>query len=561
MRTKSKIMALLLATLMLLGLVTGCGDKKDKDPNTDTQGTEQTDAQKPDDKEDESEEKDDEPGEIVEISMSVLDRGWIPAELGTYTDNDAVDYINSEMNKLGVNVSVMPVPRSESRAKLNAMIAAGTAPDIIWEFSRPWMDQLRIQKTILPIEDIVEKYSTDYKAYYEEHKDLMEPYLRMEDGNIYAFSSLRAANALPTAGVWYREDLIESVDGKVPETFEELIDVSKKIVEQDKEIVPIAASYLHYLNIVKGTYGLGSMEVLDGDEIVHAIFSENYKDAMEMARRLFQEKITDQEYMTDTTSARMEQLWTSGKSIFRFDGVNAPSGTKELVQADSNAKPAPLPPLKSEYGQFMLTPQSATRFYVMLNAEMANDDKKQEACIKYLDWTIREGWEIITSGREGEQYTLNEDGLKEKIEGAKAWPYGEFALLTQEKFVFGQSALSEPDENIKPILERSDMGIKEMLSYPISNVLPFDFSSEEYIEFNATFSPKLSELEARMVSDAGYSVEQGIQDAQKAFKDMGGEKVWQDKNEWYAANKDTLQNFSDGYDAYKEGLLNNSILD
>ena len=98
------------------------------------------------------------PGEIVEISMSVLDRGGIPAERGTYTDNDAIDYMNEQMEPKGVKISTVPVPRAQSRDKLNAMIAAGTAPDIIWEYSRPWMDQLRVQKVILPIEDLIEKY-------------------------------------------------------------------------------------------------------------------------------------------------------------------------------------------------------------------------------------------------------------------------------------------------------------------------------------------------------------------------------------------------------------------
>ena len=107
------------------------------------------------------------------------------------------------------------------------------------------LDQLRVQKVILPIEDLIEKYSTSYKEYYEEHKDLMESYLRLEDGKIYAFSSLRAANALPTAGVWYRQDLLDEVGAEVPSTLEEVIEVSNKVKEKHPDIVPIAVSYTH----------------------------------------------------------------------------------------------------------------------------------------------------------------------------------------------------------------------------------------------------------------------------------------------------------------------------
>ena len=205
----------------------------------------------------------------------------------------------------------------------------------------------------------------------------MESYLRLEDGKIYAFSSLRAANALPTAGVWYRQDLLDEVGAEVPSTLEEVIEVSNKVKEKHPDIVPIAASYLHYLNIIKGTYGYFSNEIMKDGELIHPIFSDNYRDAMEMARKLYQEKITDQEYLVDTTSARQQQLWTSGQAIFFFNSANMPGGTKEMVQTVDGADPYPLPPLESQYGQFMLTPQSATRFYVMLNNKI--DEKKKIA--------------------------------------------------------------------------------------------------------------------------------------------------------------------------------------
>lgn len=498
------------------------------------------------------------PGEIVEISMSVLDRGGIPAERGSYTDNDAIDYMNEQMESKGVKISTVPVPRAQSRDKLNAMIAAGTAPDIIWEYSRPWMDQLRVQKVILPIEDLIEKYSTSYKEYYEEHKDLMEPYLRMEDGKIYAFSSLRAANALPTAGIWYRQDLLDEVDADVPSTLEEVIEVSNKVKEKHPDIVPIAASYLHYLNIIKGTYGYFSNEIMKDGELIHPIFSDNYRDAMEMARKLYQEKITDQEYLVDTTSARQQQLWTSGQAIFFFNSANMPGGTKEMVQTVDGADPYPLPPLESQYGQFMLTPQSATRFYVMLNNK--SDEKKQEAAIRYIDWVIAEGWKVINYGYEGQQYTLTEEGLRKAIQGAAKWPFGEMALLTKETFTFGQSKLGEIDENYQYLSERNDKGLKEMMSYPIPTGLPYDYSSDAYAEFTTSFSPKMEEIEAKMVSEVDYSVEAGIKELQRIYEELGGAEIWKEKNKWYQANKETLASFAESYDAYKSSLLDNSIL-
>ena len=553
-----RTLSVVLVALFLFGILAGCsGNGGSSETDTDSNEGKTSETTSAPEKTENAGKQEEKPKETIEISMTVLDRGGIPAELGSYAENAGVDYINEEMAEYGIQVSVVPVPRNQSYDKMNAMLAAGTAPDILWEYSRGWCNQLRVQKVILPVDDIIEKYSTDYKAYFEANKDLLAPYVTMDDGKMYAFTSLRSANALPTAGVWYRNDLVEEAGRKAPETLEDVIEISKAVKEKHPDIVPIAAS-LHYLNIIKGTYGYFSPEIKEGDTLIHPVFSQNYKDAMEMARRLYLEKIVDQEYITDTTYARQQQLWNSGNALFYFNG--AAGSYKELVQTVPGADPLPLPPFKSQYGQFMLTPQSAARFYVKLNADMADDEERQKACMTYLDWVIREGWKIIAQGKEGEQYELNEDGLRVAIPGATPWPYGEFALLTQEQFVFGQSALGETDEKYKYLLDRNDLGLKQMLSYPIPDGLPYDFSSDAYVEFNTSFKPKWEETEAKMVSDPAYSVEQGVQDLQRLYKELGGEEVWKAKNEWYHANKAALDNFSKGYNAYKDALLENSIL-
>ena len=229
-----------------------------------------------------------------------------------------------------------------------------------------------------------------------------------------------------------------------------------------------------------------------------------------------------------------------------------------MVQTVEGADPYPLPPLKSKYGQFMLTPQSATRFYVMLNNKI--DEKKQEAAIRYIDWTIEQGWNVISYGFKDQQYTLTDDGLRKSIVGAPSWPFGEMALVTQETFIFGQSKLGETEEKYQYLQERNDKGLLDMMSYPVATVLPYDYSSDAYAEFMASFNPKVEEIEAKMVSEASYSVEDGLKELETIYNELDGAKIWKAKNEWYQANKDTLASFAKGYDSYKSSLLTNSVL-
>ena len=54
-----------------------------------------------------------------------------------------------------------------------------------------------------------------------------------------------------------------------------------------------------------------------------------------------------------------------------------------------------------------------------------------------------------------------------------------------------------------------------------------------------------------MVSEVDYSVEAGIKELQSIYEELGGAEIWKEKNEWYQANKETLANFAESYDAIR----------
>ncbi len=540
-----KVVAVLLIMAMCISLA-ACGNSGQTSSSASTSSTSSKDTSAADSS---SQAK---PDKIVEISASILDRGAIAAGDGTYEENRVTQWINDQVADLGIKVNWVPVPRNQSRDKLNAMIAAETAPDLLWEYSRGWVSQLKQQKVILPVNDIIEKYSVDYKEYYNKNKAVIDPYVTMDDGMMYALTSLRAANSLPTAGVWYRKDLLDEAGVQEPKTLEDVIDTVKAVQAKHSDVVGISAS-IHYLNILKGTYGMSTNDQLEDEKLVHAIFTSKYKDCMDMARRFYLENIVDNEYIVDTAMTRQQQLWTSGKAIFKFDSASLPAGSDELIKANSNVELRPLEPFESQYGKYMLTPQPMARFFINFNAKM--NDEKQEAGMKFLDWMLTNGWYTTAFGIEGEQYTLSSNGLRQGIVGAKAWPGSEYALLTQETYVFGQAEFSQIDPALKEVSKFSDEGIRKMLSFPVCTVLPFDYSSDDYSTFTASFTPKMSEIETRIITDTNYTVDAGIAELQQVFKDLGGEDIWVKKNEWYKDNQNILSDFAKAYDDYKAQLI------
>ncbi len=490
--------------------------------------------------------------ELVEISISMFDRGGIPGDQGSYEDNVVTRYINEHMNPLGVNITWISAPRNDARAKYNAMISAGTNPDIFWEYSRPWMDQLRAQEVIMPLEDAIEKYSVEYKEYAKKHEAMLAPFVTLEDGHIYAFTSLRKLTELPVAGIWYRKDILDAQSIAVPTTFDELLDAARKIKANDPSSTPIAGS-LHYYNTVMGIYGIGSEEVLVDGELVPRSRSDRYAAGMQALRTLFQEGLVDPEYITDESMTRQNQLWTSGKAAFSFSGWNVPTGTQELMETVPGADPYPLPNVASEFGTFFLTPQAPARIYTMFTKDMT--EEKVEAGIKYIDWLLRDdNWSTIVFGQEGAQYNMV-NGFREGIPGAPVWAGNEYSLVTNATYQPGEIAASDKT-NYKVLSERYEANIKNMFSHPISNTLPYDYSSNDYATLTSNFSPMRSDIETQIITNPSYTVEQGVKEIDDAWKSLGGDEIWAKKIEWYKANEQMYMDFRQAWIDWMVGMAN-----
>lgn len=536
-----KKLTLALAVVMAF---TAAGCKAQKTESTDNKTETSTEAKAKD------------PGKIVEISISMYDRGAIPADQGTYADNAVTKYINEQMASRGVKISWVPVPRNEATTKLNAMIAAGTAPDLIWEYSRTYMNQLQQQGVILPIDNIIEKYSKTYKKYYKENEAMLKPFVTLGDGKVYATTSLRKLTEMPVAGIWYRKDYLDKLGLKTPETMEDVIEAARKMKTADldgngqNDSIPIAGSS-HYQNIVRGTYGLTREQILVNGKFTWDIHTENYKDTLSTLKLLYDEKLVDPEYITDTNYARQKQHWVTGKAGFYFNGYNSPAETKDLLKNNPKAEPMPLAPLKSKYGQDMLTPQNPARIFTMFNASMK--EEKIEAAVKYLDWLAEGNWETVAGGKEGVQYN-KVDGYKIGIAGAPSWPGGEYALVTMDKYLYGEFGKRDNTE-YKKLSELNDASLKMQVSYPMAIILPYDYTSDENATFKSSFSPKKAEIETKVITGgSGYSVEAGIQDIQKESDRLGGKALYEKMNAWYEQNKTSFQNFQQGINKWMADL-------
>lgn len=211
MRKKvNMITAMLLVSAMLL--TTGCGttgstDKSSEDASSASPGTTAESGTT----QSQEESKEEEPKEIVNITMMVYDRGHEYGAGYSLTDNKLLDWINSEVEPLGVHVDLIPVPRSGSDNQVNLMLAGGEAPDIIRTYDRQRVATYASQGGILDLTEYMDYLSEEYRA----HTDAIE-FCQFEGGQ-YALPGIYAYHG-KSHETFLRQDLVSEMGISMPST-------------------------------------------------------------------------------------------------------------------------------------------------------------------------------------------------------------------------------------------------------------------------------------------------------------------------------------------------------
>ena len=213
-----RTVAVTMLAAMGVGSLSGCSSKtaesSSKDTTTNTQKTEA--SANPSAVTSEGGYKDYSGGfeNNVTIQIPVYDRafeGW------NVTDNYWTKWVQSEFgNKYNVTVEYVAIGRSTEVNDYNQMLAAGTAPDIIFHYDMPQAVSYYSQEAMHPIDLEEMKYYAP--NYYEMTGEMTETYGQM-DGKNYFFFAER-----PTAYNWVtlvRKDWMDKVGAQMPTNLDE----------------------------------------------------------------------------------------------------------------------------------------------------------------------------------------------------------------------------------------------------------------------------------------------------------------------------------------------------
>ncbi len=477
-----------------------------------------------------------------EISISILERGQCPAEEGTMEDNRWVNWINENSP---VKVNWVPVPRTESVAKINALFASDSAPDLVWEFGKTFMDSLIQQGVIQPVDEYIEQYSTEYKAYLEKHPELV-PYLTGDDGKMYAMTSARTPLGVANHGIWIRQDWLDNLGLQTPTTTNELYDVAYKFTKNDPDKNGVDDTFglsfnYNFLSIMKTLFGQpdGNMEVIDG-QLKDWVGTDEYAQCFDMLKKMYNDGIIDPEYITDTNFERQRELVVTGKAGIWLSGYNMESEWRELKKNVPEAVFIPLEPVAGPEGKGGLYQEPPANKIICMN----RNAKDPEACLEFIDWMLKEGWKGPTYGTEGVHYKMV-DGIPQKIDVEKN--KRELNYATEYAIVSGEviddigkyiAITSAQDELSQEYAKLRTLGLDTAMKNKFRRDIPYLPASELSSKYNSDFFSIQNSIEAKMISDPSYSVAEGITEIESEKKGLGFDDVMKERQEWYEKNKD-----------------------
>lgn len=413
-----KTTALAMAALMAMGSLAGCGSKSAAP--ADTKAPEATTAAGGEAKdattaapagEGQGEFADYSGGfpENVTIKIPVYDRGfegWDPV------NNYYTNWIQKEFgDKHNVTVQYVAISRQNEVTDFMQMIAAGSAPDIIFHYDMPqavnYYSEGAMQELNL---DEIAHYAP---TYYEKLSDTLNKYGKLEDKNYFFFAERNA--------IYYnwvtliRKDWMDKVGKELPNSREELEDAAR--AWKDAGLGTIGAqlinkSYTYEYPFIGATPNQDELN-LYLDLNIAPLTWEASKAYCKTLNQEFNEGILDQEFYLNQDDAAWKADFVAGNvGTYSFYIASNTDVISSLMVNDPNAEVAVMNP--SAWG-----PADSHAYYyeyppygMIMGINSTTSDEQRAAVWMLLDWMIQpENLFYLQNGVEGQNYTLDSDGI------------------------------------------------------------------------------------------------------------------------------------------------------
>ncbi|RJE87634.1 extracellular solute-binding protein [Paenibacillus sp. 1011MAR3C5] len=327
------------------------------------------------------------------------------------SDNPVNDkMIVKEIEKrTGIKLNIQNYSSATYQDKLRVTLASGKLPDIFHGLKPAELKKIGQQNAVVAINDYTDMLPNFKKLYIDENPSVIASH-GDQNGKLYSWP-IYNMNRDVNHGMMFRKDIFDKHG--IPEwtNTDEFYEALKKLKELYPNSYPMASKTKEYIfrDLAYG-WGLGSANYpayYDEAEKLWKFASTQpkHKEMLDFLKKLYDEKLLDPEFLTDTPDSWTSKM-TTDKSFVTWDWI----GRLDLFYNQISAE-------NPEYDMRYANPIGPTgnirtlaKIDTNFGIAVANNQNK-EAALKLLDYlTSPSGAALVTLGVEGETFNFDENG-------------------------------------------------------------------------------------------------------------------------------------------------------
>ncbi|MBW7453814.1 extracellular solute-binding protein [Paenibacillus sepulcri] len=444
------------------------------------------------------------------------------------------DPIITAVEKLtNTDLQIQWVPNGTYDEKVNATIASGQLPMVLLVGS-PTPSHI---KSAMKSDQFWE-IGAYLKDYPDLEKALNPEVLKstMVGGKAY---TINRARSLVGDGMIYRTDWLNKLGLKPPATLDEMYEVIKAFATQDPDgngkadTIGLAEEKgLRGFKFILAAMGGGNVWEVKDNKIVPAHESQAYIDAMDWYKRLYQEKLINQDF---AITERVQNIDNGNKGLFgfRLGDNDFVARHTELFKLNPSAEMDTSSILEGVNGKKLLMDAGVSGSFV-IPKQTVKTEADLRRILQYFDkLSTKEGQNIFEWGIEGVHYSVADGKATRTPE--QATKYAAEVIQMQQAMQVADGSLAM-EGTLDKYTAKFKAAKKEAAAIPdIFVVNPAAAYS------SATYDQKRTQLD-KIINDArikyimGEIDGKGWQQALDSWMQSGGDKVLEELNKEYQAD-------------------------
>lgn len=538
-----KIISRTVTLAIVVSLLAGCGDKSNQEIST----TQTTDSTMNTEERSNSAEENNVTSEFVDyskgftenvsIEIPVYDRAY---EGWDVSNNYYTQWIQENFgDKYNITVEFVAIDRTAEVQDYTQMLAAGTAPNIIFHYDMP---QALIYYDTGAMQELnLEEMNYYAPTYFANMGETIQEYGSIDGKQTFFFAKRSDAYNYVTL---IRQDWLDQVNMEMPHNHNEYIEVLK--AWKDAGLGYGGANLIQ--NYFNYDYGYRTWPI---DEKERALYSDisiaglTWEPSYQWLKTLnyeYNAGLIDPEFYLNTDDNAQKAKFVSGKSgiygMYLSANTDVISG---LLANDSNAKVSVLDPAYiSSDGN--LQSRAYWPFGIIMGIESTTTEEQRVAIWLYLEWMSQpDNLFFLQNGIEGKNYTKDADGIavanadfggESKLSPNKNKDYWcmvtESAEYSDSELNYKANLVNWAPKGYEYLIEDAYNYYNDYKEYCTADVL-FSIYIDSIAEYKTTLNDLWKELYVKCVIAKEEDFEALYQQACKQYLEAGYQEILDEK--------------------------------